>query len=274
MGNNNFGKHLTNVYFYEKGSEDDVFKQTCFNRELFILNFLAKNQNPALLSLYGYRDELNNHFIITKYYPKDLKKHLESELPISLSSRYLIILGIAEGMKYLHSKEIIHRDLKPDNVLIEENEQGDLNPIICDFSHSRPIDKDMTYQNIMGTLKYIAPEAVVRNYTNKVDVFSFSILFYEILAWENPYQEDASSFPFYDKVRFNNHRPKLERLNINQKIKEFLEKCWDGDPDKRPTFTEIVDKLKSKEFRESFQADDQKDRPNTLSKSGRIFGQI
>ena len=46
--------------------------------------------------------------------------------------KYIILLGIAIGMKYLHSLGIIHRDLKPGNILLDE----ELNPRICDFGCS------------------------------------------------------------------------------------------------------------------------------------------
>ena len=35
--------------------------------------------------------------------------------------KYIILLGTALGMKYLHSLGIIHRDLKPDNILLDDD---------------------------------------------------------------------------------------------------------------------------------------------------------
>ncbi|KAK8835280.1 hypothetical protein M9Y10_016233 [Tritrichomonas musculus] len=72
------------------------------------------------------------HFptIITPCMSKgSLDKLLENNSNHPLSNKFIILLGIAEGMKYLHSKSIIHRDLKCANVLLDD----DLYPHIGDF---------------------------------------------------------------------------------------------------------------------------------------------
>lgn len=58
----------------------------------------------------------------------------------SSTKKYIIFLGVALGMKYLHHKGIIHRDLKPDNILLD----NDLKPHICDFGFSYVSDKKFT----------------------------------------------------------------------------------------------------------------------------------
>jgi translation initiation factor 2-alpha kinase 4 len=97
-----------------------------------------------------------------------------------------------EGLAHVHSHGIIHRDLKPDNVFIDVAKI----PKIGDFglatsgqyqrtdkrltsgSHA---DGDMTRS--IGTALYVAPElssSAAGNYTDKVDMYSMGIIFFEM----------------------------------------------------------------------------------------------
>ena len=48
-------------------------------------------------------------------------------------SRYKIIKGICDGLKYLHGERIFHLDLKPSNILLDK----DMVSKIADFGLSR-----------------------------------------------------------------------------------------------------------------------------------------
>ena len=83
-------------------------------------------KNPAIVLFHGFNllnfKEKHHQTIIIEYMPNgSLDKLIERKERISSTTRYIILLGIAEGMKYLHSLKIAHRDLKPANVLLDEN---------------------------------------------------------------------------------------------------------------------------------------------------------
>lgn len=72
---------------------------------------------------------------------------------LNWKQRFTIIVGIAEGLAYLHSgceMRIIHRDIKSSNVLLDE----DLTPKIADFGLARCFGTDKTHLStgIAGTL--------------------------------------------------------------------------------------------------------------------------
>ena len=66
-------------------------------------------------------------------------------------NKYIILYGIAEGMKYLHSIGIIHRDLKPSNILLDEN----FYPKICDYGTSKLSFFFKIEEHIYSCLVYI-----------------------------------------------------------------------------------------------------------------------
>ncbi|KAI5419172.1 variant 2, Cysteine-rich receptor-like protein kinase 3 [Lathyrus oleraceus] len=104
--------------------------------------------------------------------------------PLSWEVRHKIILGIAEGLAYLHEEShvrIIHRDIKLSNILLED----DFTPKIADFGLARLFPEDNSHIStvVAGTLGYMAPEYVIRGkLTEKADVYSFGVLVIEIVS--------------------------------------------------------------------------------------------
>lgn len=97
---------------------------------------------------------------------------------------------IAVGMQYLHMHKIIHRDLKSPNILIGQNEVIK----ISDFGTSREFNDISTKMSFAGTVAWMAPE-VIRNEpcSEKVDVWGFGVVLWELLTCEIPYKDFDSS---------------------------------------------------------------------------------
>jgi serine/threonine protein kinase len=97
-----------------------------------------------------------------------------------------VLLGVLEGLKFLHDKGIIHRDLKPANVLIHY-EGGRYVPKIIDFGISKALSSDeSTVSNIVGSWQYMSPEQIsplpgVKIRTNS-DLWSFGVIVYEMFT--------------------------------------------------------------------------------------------
>ncbi|TVT97322.1 hypothetical protein EJB05_57435, partial [Eragrostis curvula] len=56
-------------------------------------------------------------------------KYIGGPQLIDWSSCFHMILGIAQGVHYLHEQQVVHLDLKPENILLGSH----MNPRICDF---------------------------------------------------------------------------------------------------------------------------------------------
>lgn len=95
-------------------------------------------------------------------------------------------IQIVNGLDFLHNicnPPIVHRDLKCSNILIYENDRLKL----ADFGVSRLKDHT-TQMTFAGTAAYVAPELIRGEPSSeKVDIWSFGIILWELLTGEEPY---------------------------------------------------------------------------------------
>ena len=107
---------------------------------------------------------------------------------------------LCEALQYAHEKGIIHRDLKPSNLMITR--EGMLK--LTDFGIAK--DTDVTaltgHNSTIGTAAYMSPEQCKgdKNLTNKSDLYSLGIVFYELLTGKKPFYADTTVDMFLKHV--------------------------------------------------------------------------
>ncbi len=115
---------------------------------------------------------------------RDLEQHPK---PVDEEAAIKIIRGIAEGLKYAHSKGIVHRDLKPQNVLLS----SDLTPKITDWGLAKlAVVSGMTFKGYSPL--YAAPEQLDPETYGKpderTDIYQLGAILYELLTGRTPYE--------------------------------------------------------------------------------------
>jgi serine/threonine protein kinase len=157
----------------------------------------------------------------------------------------IIICGIVLGMKFMHAKGYIHRDLKPANILI--NGRGEA--LISDFGTVRPETCDSTLTSRCGTVHYAAPECFIEDAdcTERVDVFSFGSILYEVLTERAAFP--ASMSPF-DIIRlFQGGKMPAIPDSCGSFMQQLITACWSRDPDLRPSFHRILESFQNADFK-------------------------
>ena len=165
-----------------------------------------------------------------------------------LMQRLIVAFDIARAMKYLHKKKILYRDIKADNIGFDV--RGDARPF--DFGLAKELKaKDLVkhpdqYETtgLTGSRRYMAPEVVsCLPYGFSADVFSFGILFWQMMALQTPFY-DFDTDKHFDQVVVKAKRPhRLKR--IPKLLHKMMELCWSADPSKRPNFKQVSVQLQS-----------------------------
>ncbi|KAI3854529.1 hypothetical protein MKW92_006910 [Papaver armeniacum] len=158
--------------------------------------------------------------------------------------RLFIAMDVAFGMEYLHGKNIIHFDLKSDNLLV--NLRDPHRPIckVGDLGLSKVKCQTLISGGVRGTLPWMAPELLNGSsnlVSEKVDVFSYGIVMWELLTGEEPY-DDLHYGAIIGGIVSNTLRPAVPE-SCDADWRSLMERCWSADPAERPSFAEIVNQL-------------------------------
>lgn len=171
----------------------------------------------------------------------DIRKYLSSrgwDQKLGLK----LLLDVATGMTYLHSKGILHGDLKTVNVMVD-NDQA----LIADFGLSKiksEATRGTSSTAFAGTPGFVAPELIEgEGLQAPADVFSFAMVCYEVVSrGKMPYQGEANIAALLYKVAVEHARPPRPD-GVSDDVWWLIERCWAHDPRERPTFVEIREEL-------------------------------
>lgn len=222
--------------------EERAKQEGRFAREITLL---SRVQHKNLVKFIGACKESMMVVVTELLVGGSLRKYMMSLRPKQIDMRVALAfaLDIAQVMECLHGNGIIHRDLKPDNLLLTADQKK---VKLADFGLAREetLTEMMTAET--GTYRWMAPELYStvtlrrgekKHYDNKVDVYSFSIVLWELLTNRMPF-EGMSNLQAAYAAAFKNARPSVE--NLPEELVFILQCCWAEDPNLRPNFTQIV----------------------------------
>jgi serine/threonine protein kinase len=202
---------------------------------------LVRLQHPCIVQIFGWSRVSSNSFEIWMQLAPNgpLTYHLPRGRHVLLgflrdsTRKARLICDIVIGMRYVHSCGMIHRDLKPDNILLDANGRG----LICDFGLSRMQSAEGLPSGDAGTYQYAAPEQWRRGrYNEKVDVFSFGLVVYEIITGRRVFERRRSS-----------RLPDLPQ-SFGRLMQNVIRRCWSSTPSDRPSFADIFNEFKESQW--------------------------
>ena len=149
----------------------------------------------------------------------------------------------AGALAFAHRHDVLHRDIKPSNLLLDE--EGVV--WVTDFGLARSVsDSGLTRSGqLIGTLRYLAPEAVSGTYTPQGDLYSLGLTLYEMLVFRPAFQEENYTKLLAAITDSRITPPRRINPNIPHDLETILLKATDRDPGRRyQTGTELADDLR------------------------------
>jgi mitogen-activated protein kinase kinase kinase len=207
--------------------------------------------HPNIVQYYGIEPHRDKVYIFMEYCDggslAGLLEHgrIEDETVIMVYA-----LQMLEGLAYLHERRVMHRDIKPENILLDHD--GVIK--FVDFGAAKVIARQGKTlaaeghggrQNSMpaGTPMYMSPEVIRGHGTGRlgaVDMWSLGCVILEMATGRRPWASLDNEWAIMFNIAQGNppQLPKPEELS-SQGI-DFLEKCFEGDPNKRATAAELL----------------------------------
>ncbi|XP_038061244.1 discoidin domain-containing receptor 2-like [Patiria miniata] len=205
------------------------------------------DHHPNVVLLLGACQHRQVLYVALEYLPRgDLRSYLRTVRSQSdsdedaLSSDQLVkfALDVAKGMEHLAKAGVIHRDLAARNILLSEG----LTAKVSDFGLSRGEDIYVQTSKRRFPVRWLAIESIrYKRYTTNSDVWSFGILLWEISTIGGTPYPTTKSESLARKLKGGYRMPKPS--NCDDKSYALMRKCWEEDPNKRPSFSELVSTL-------------------------------
>uniref|UniRef100_A0A8C1GPQ4 non-specific protein-tyrosine kinase n=1 Tax=Cyprinus carpio TaxID=7962 RepID=A0A8C1GPQ4_CYPCA len=248
LGEGFFGEVHDGIY-KSKGERVNVAVKTCKDcsadvKEKFMSEALImkKLDHPHIVRLIGIIEEDPVWIVMELYQFGELGIYLmENKHKLSTVTMILYCLQISKALAYLEGVNMVHRDIAVRNVLVAKPDCVKLG----DFGLSRYIEEEEYYKASVSRLpiKWMAPESInFRRFTSASDVWMFAVCMWEIMS--------GGQQPFFwlenkdviNQLEQGVRLPKPEQCPPT--LYSLMTRCWAYSPRERPSFAELVCKLR------------------------------
>ena len=164
------------------GADDELHQR--FRREAEAIGRLS---HPNIVSVFDLGESGGQLYMAMELLEgDDLRRLIEHRSDIPLPDRVRVLLDIAAGLGFAHSRGVVHRDIKPANILVTSDGRVKL----LDFGLARVAFRETITKRgiVLGTPDYMSPEqAMGQEIDHRTDIFSAGAVFYEFLTAQKPF---------------------------------------------------------------------------------------
>lgn len=134
------------------------------------------------------------------------------------------------AVAYLHAQGVVHRDIKLENFLYES--EGSDRVKLTDFGLATRWDGHANMTESLGTLSYVAPEVLAKQYTDTCDIWSLGVVAHLLLTGKPVLKSNNRSQQLRELKRGTIQLTGIGGLSTD--AQHFLRSLLNVDPSRRP----------------------------------------
>ena len=178
----------------------------------------------------------------------DLDTHLKAHGAMPEKEARGVMVQLWSALRYLNSRadRVIHYDLKPGNLMYHKG-----NVKLTDFGLAKIVENSGSGETVeltsqgAGTYWYLPPECFQENasssvrISNKVDVWSAGVIFYELLFARKPFGQGMSQEHLMRSGHMQSNPilefpPNVKESKVSKEAREYIRQLLTLDKLKRP----------------------------------------
>lgn len=214
--------------------------------------------HPNIITIHEINEFDGTHFIATEFIDGQTLSEFLKNNPLCLETALDIAVQIASALDEAHTAGIVHRDIKPDNVMIRANglvkildfgiaklsegkgkkekskkEEPELIGVSPPHLSGSLASHPTSFGTIIGTADYMSPEqARGARVDTRTDIFSFGVMFYEMLSGKLPFAGARGSAEIIAAIISAEPRA-LGHTEAAPEIEKIITKCLRKNRDER-----------------------------------------
>ncbi|KAF9164571.1 hypothetical protein DFQ26_001267 [Actinomortierella ambigua] len=216
----------------------DVARERAIQQEVRLLDSL---RDKHIIQFYGTTEHEGRLVLVMEYAEGGSLEGVIQDGLLDWPAKTRIAQEVVRGLAYIHHMGVLHRDLKSMNVLLTRHMEVKL----CDFGLAtvKVRSASKSTSSAKGTTRWMAPELFTARpkYSTKSDMFALAVVMWEMAAnCTIPFQEQIDNYTVISLIK-NGEREELPD-DTPLSYRQWVERCWDQDPTKRPEASEMVTK--------------------------------
>jgi serine/threonine protein kinase/tetratricopeptide (TPR) repeat protein len=216
-------KFLNNTFREDAEAHDRLVREARAASQLNHANVVA---------IHAIEETKDHLFIVMEYVEGDSLRDLIKSRKIHTDTAIDYAKQILEGLGAAHEKDLVHRDIKSDNIKVTT--RGQVKVLDFGLARSAGVADTTRYGSSAGTPAYMAPEQVHgEKADHRSDLFSFGVVFYEMLTGVRPFKGQHESAITYSIVNEEPDPLTVTRPGVAAGLQPVIDKLLAKDRDDR-----------------------------------------